>query len=145
MTGARSKGRFVQELALWIGGANLTLGVFGFVPGLTLNFDELRFFGAESKALIIGVFRTSILLNSVHLILGVWAIIAAKEERRSREYLVVSGVIYLGMYFLGDSSLANLVALNAAARWLHLVLAGLTITAVVVSIGQHHRVPGRRR
>jgi len=39
-----------QTLALVFGIAFLAAGILGFVPGITSNYDELEFAGADSNA-----------------------------------------------------------------------------------------------
>lgn len=135
----RSTGRFNRRSVVLVGGANLVLGTLGFIPGLTTDIDQLRLAGSESQALIGGVFQTSVLLNAVHLSLGIWAVLAAKRERSAQEYLIANGVISLSVHILDHSSVVELTALNTAARWLHVVLAALTITLALISTS-HHRV-----
>lgn len=140
----RSTGRFSQRSVLLVGGANLVLGTLGFVPGVTTGIGALRLFGPASQALIMGVFQTSILLNTIHLALGIWAVIAAREERSAREYLIAGVVIYLTVPSIAGTSVAGLIALNPAARWLHLGFAVLIIALAIISTSHHHRSRRRR-
>ncbi|MFC0624098.1 DUF4383 domain-containing protein [Kribbella deserti] len=77
-------------------------------------------------------------LNLLHLVLGLWAFVAARQQRTSIEYLIANGVISLSMHVYGASPLAELLAWSPPARWMHLALTGLTITLAVRSIA-HHR------
>ena len=48
----------------------LLIGVAGFIPGITSNYDQLQFAGHQSGALLLGVFQVSVLHNIVHLLFG---------------------------------------------------------------------------
>ncbi len=49
----------------------LLVGILGFVPGVTTDYDGMTVAGHESTAMLLGVFHVSILHNIVHLFLGV--------------------------------------------------------------------------
>lgn len=52
------------------GAVFLLVGVLGFIPGITSNYDTLRFAGHGSAALLLGIFQVSVLHNIVHLLFG---------------------------------------------------------------------------
>ena len=126
----------VQVAALASGALFLLVGVLGFVPGITTDFDELSFAGHESDAMLLGVFKVSILHNIVHLLFGALGILAARTVRDSRTFLVGGGVVYLVLTVYGvvidHGSSANFVPINTADNWLHLALAIAMIGAGVV-------------
>ena len=98
-----------------LGGAALLLaGVLGFVPGVTTHYGDLHV-GRGSHAELFGVFRVSILLNLVHLVLGSAGIVVA----RARDVALVS----LALWLLGVCAAGGWLALDAADNWLHLGLA----------------------
>ena len=117
----------LQVVALASGALFLVVGVLGFVPGVTTDYSELEFVGHESDALLLGIFRVSILHNIVHLLFGVFGILAARSVRDSRNFLIGGGVVYLVLTVYGlaidHGSEANFVPINSADNWLHLVLA----------------------
>lgn len=121
---ARHPGQLVAAAA---GVVFLVVGVAGFVPGLTTNFDELRFAGHESEALLLGLFQVSVLHNIVHLLFGVAGLAMARSLQAARAYLLGGGVVYLLLWlyglFISAESDANFVPLNSADNWLHLGLA----------------------
>jgi hypothetical protein len=116
----------VQLAALVVGAVFLLVGVLGFVPGATTNFDELQFASHHSDALLLGVFQVSILHNIVHLLFGVAGILMARSVSGARNFLIGGGAVYLLLWLYGmlidQDSAANFVPLNNADNWLHLLL-----------------------
>src|SRR3712207_1289632 len=49
----------LQTLTLLFGVVFLLVGVLGFIPGITSNFDDIKFAGDESEAELLGVFQVS--------------------------------------------------------------------------------------
>ena len=72
-------GRPVQKAALAVGAVFLPVGVLGFVPGITTNYDQLTFAGHHSDAALLGIFNVSVLHNLVHLAFGVAGIALARK------------------------------------------------------------------
>ncbi|OBG89032.1 hypothetical protein A5698_23780 [Mycobacterium sp. E136] len=128
----------VQKAALAVGAVFLLVGVLGFIPGITTNYDTMTFAGHHSEAQLLGVFNVSVLHNLVHLLFGVAGVAMARSFGNARNYLIGGGVIYLLLFLYGlivdhDSS-ANFVPLNTADNWLHLVLAvGMIALGVLLS------------
>lgn len=117
----------------------LLVGLLGFIPGVTTNFDQLTFAGHESDALLLGVFQVSILHNIVHLLFGVVGVAMARTATASRQYLIWGGVVYLVLWLYGlfvpHDSVANFVPMNDADDWLHLVL-GIVMIALGILLGR---------
>ncbi|MGW4582571.1 DUF4383 domain-containing protein [Rhodococcus aetherivorans] len=141
----------VQTAALAVGVVFLIVGILGFVPGITTNYDTMTFAGHESGALLLGIFEVSILHNIVHLLFGVAGVAMARTVGAARSYLIGGGIIYLVLWLYGlvidkDSS-ANFVPVNSADDWLHFVLG-----AAMIALGflltrrttTHRTVPGTR-
>ncbi len=128
----------VQTAALLVGVVFLLVGIAGFIPGVTTNFDQLTFAGHHSEAKLLGIFQVSILHNIVHLLFGIAGLALARSLVGARTYLVFGGVIYLVLFVYGliidQETAANFVPVNSADNWLHLVLGvgmillGLTLT-----------------
>jgi Domain of unknown function (DUF4383) len=124
---ARRPMAHVQKAAFAVGAVFLLVGILGFVPGITSNFDQLTFAGHHSEAALLGLFNVSVLHNLVHLLFGVAGVALARTFDGARSYLVGGGIIYLLLFIYGlvidhDSS-ANFVPVNDADNWLHLILA----------------------
>ena len=128
----------VQKAALAVGAVFLLIGILGFVPGITSNYDQLAVAGHQSEAMLMGVFQVSILHNIVHLLFGVAGIAMAKSRAGARNYLLWGGVVYLVLWIYGlvidHDSEANFVPVNDADNWLHLVLGvGMVALALLLT------------
>lgn len=133
-TRARS---LAQTGALVFGAAFLLVGVLGFIPGITSNFDEIEFAGTDSRAELFGIFQVSILHNIVHLLFGVVGLWAATSFAFSRNFLIWGGAVYALLWLYGllvpVDSAANFVPMNDADDWLHLALAvGMILLGVLL-------------
>ena len=136
----------VQKAALAVGAVFLVVGLLGFVPGITTNYDELTFAGHHSDAALLGIFNVSILHNLVHLAFGVAGIALARTFNSARSYLIGGGAVYLLLFVYGlvinhDSS-ANFVPVNDADNWLHLGLA-VAMIALGAALGRRREDTGQ--
>jgi Domain of unknown function (DUF4383) len=127
----------IQSVGLAVGVVFLLVGVLGFVPGITSNYDDLKFAGHGSDAQLLGLFDTSVLHNIVHLLFGVAGIVLSKSWDGARTFLVGGGAIYLvlfvyGAIFHGDAG-SNWIPVNWADNVLHLALgAGMVVLGIVL-------------
>jgi hypothetical protein len=137
----------IQKAALAVGVVFLLVGILGFIPGITSNFDQLGFAGADSEAMLLGIFQVSVLHNIVHLLFGVAGVVMAKTATGAYNYLLWGGVIYAVLFIYGliipHDSAANFVPLNAADNILHLVLA-IGMIALALVLRDKHRTAGAR-
>ena len=135
----------VRAAATAVGAVFVLVGILGFVPGITSNFDQLSFAGHHSEAELLGIFQVSVLHNIVHLLFGVAGLAMARDARSATAYLVGGGVIYLVLWLYGlvidKTSAANFVPVNRADDWLHLVL-GLGMLALGLVLGPRSRTAG---
>ncbi|MBJ7385023.1 MAG: DUF4383 domain-containing protein [Mycolicibacterium sp.] len=117
----------VQYASVAVGVVFLLVGIAGFIPGITTNYDALTFAGHHSDAQLLGIFNVSVLHNIVHLLFGVLGLALSRTFTGSRNYLIGGGVVYGLLFVYGlvidHHSAANFVPLNAADNWLHLALA----------------------
>ncbi len=116
----------IQSIALVFGAAFLLVGILGFIPGITTNYDELGFAGNDSEAELLGLFQVSILHNIVHIAFGIAGLALARTIDGSRTFLIGGGVIYLVLWLYGllidRGGDANFIPINTADNWLHFVL-----------------------
>lgn len=126
----------IQLAAAAVAVAFLLAGVLGFIPGVTTGTDGMTFAGAESTAMLLGVFHVSVLHNLVHLLFGVVGLVLARTTGGSAAFLVGGGLIYLVLWVYGlvidAGSDANFVPLNDADGWLHLVLGAAMVVLGLV-------------
>jgi hypothetical protein len=119
-------GELVRTAAKAVGVAFLLVGVLGFIPGITSNYDAMELAGHESGAELLGIFQVSILHNIVHLLFGVAGLAMAGTVRSATTYLIGGGVIYLVLAVygavVGQHGSGNFVPVNSADDLLHLVL-----------------------
>lgn len=124
---ARARSRAgLQVAALAVAGILLLLGVLGFVPGITTDYDELRFAGPDSGAKLFGLFQVSFLHNILLLGSGLAGLVLARRVSGARVFLTVGGALTLALWIYGlvidRSSSANVIPVNDADNWLHLGL-----------------------
>jgi hypothetical protein len=129
----------VQVAAIVVSVAFLAVGVLGFIPGITTNYDTMMFGGHHSDAKLLGVFQVSILHNIVHLLFGIVGLALARTATGARAYLIGGGVVYLVLWIYGlvidQTSAANFVPINTADNWLHLGL-GLGMILLGAALGR---------
>lgn len=140
---ARGARTAVQQAALLVGAVFLLVGILGFVPGVTTDYDALEFAEHHSGAKLLGIFQVSILHNLVHLLFGIAGVLMARTAPGARRYLIGGGVIYLALWIYGlvidlDSK-ANFVPVNEADNWLHLAL-GVAMVALGVLLTRRRGV-----
>ena len=128
----------VQRAAQAVGAVFLVVGILGFIPGITSDYDTMTFASHDSEAMLLGIFQVSILHNIVHLLFGVAGLAMARTAASARTYLVGGGAIYVVLWLYGllidKESSANFVPVNTADDWLHLVLgAGMIALGVVLA------------
>lgn len=146
-TTERTTGRTtnLQKAAQAVGAVFLLVGVLGFIPGITSNYDSLGFAGHGSEALLLGAFQVSVLHNIVHLLFGAAGLAMSRSHSRSRSFLLYGGIIYLVLWLygllVGHDSGANFVPVNGADNWLHLVL-GLAMIALAILLSRDPRPRG---
>jgi hypothetical protein len=129
----------VQLAALGSGIVFLPGGVLGFVPGVTSDYGSMEVAGHESHAMLLGTFPVSVLHDVVHLLFGGAGVAMARTAASATAYLVGGGIVYLLLWVYGlvieRDSAANVVPLNEADQWLHLVLA-VALTGAGLLLGR---------
>ena len=136
----------IQTAALVVGITFLLVGILGFIPGITSNYDDMSFAGHDSDAQLLGLFQTSVLHNIVHLLFGIAGIALSRTWEGARTFLIGGGVIYLvlfvyGLIFHGEQG-ANFVPMDWADNVLHLLL-GVGMVGLGVLLGRE-RAAGDR-
>jgi hypothetical protein len=120
----------VRTIAMAVAAAFVLVGILGFIPGITTNYDDLGFAGSDSEAELLGLFQVSILHNIVHLAFGLVGLALARTLDGARTFLIGGGLIYLVLWIYGliidKDGDANFIPINDADNWLHFVL-GVTM------------------
>ena len=128
----------VQRLAQIFGIVFLLVGILGFVgaAGGTMGMS------ADPPAgMLLGLFPINALHNVVHLLFGVWGLMAAKSFGGAKSYATIGGAIYLVLAVLGfvAPTTFGLIPIGGNDIWLHCVLgiallaAGLTAKDAVAA------------
>ena len=116
----------VQRAAQIFGIVFLLVGIGGFfVSGLSMEADP------EHAPRLLGLFPVNALHNVVHLLFGVWGLVASRTFEGSRTYGRAGGVVYLLLAVLGFISpdMFGLVPIGDHDIWLHAVL-GIALAAI---------------
>jgi hypothetical protein len=138
----------VELAATVVGAVFLLVGILGFIPGITTDYDQMSFAGRDSGAMLLGLFMVSILHNIVHLVFGVAGLALGRRLEGARSYLIVGGVVYLVLWLYGlvidHHSAGNFVPVNNADNWLHLLLGlGMVVLGIALTrnarAGRNHR------
>ncbi len=129
----------VQLAALAVGVVFLLVGILGFIPGVTTEYDSMTFAGHDSEAELLGIFQVNVLHNIVHLLFGIAGIALARTAWNARAFLIGGGIVYLVLWIFGlviplDEAI-NFVALNTADNWLHFGL-GVGMIALGYVLGR---------
>jgi hypothetical protein len=132
----------VQRAALIVGVVFILVGVLGFIPGITTNYDTMDFAAHHSEAKLLGIFQVSILHNLVHLAFGIAGLALSRTASQARLFLLAGGAIYLVLWLYGmlidHDSAANFVPVNTADNWLHLALGlGMIALGVLLTRGRN--------
>ena len=129
----------VQSAAMLIGIVFLLVGILGFIPGITKNYDDMTFAGKDSGAELLGIFQVSILHNIIHGLFGIVGLFLARTIEGARTFLIGGGIIYLAIavygIIIGTDSGANFVPLNGADDILHILL-GIGMIAIGFVLGR---------
>jgi hypothetical protein len=140
--GTTSRRTTVQKAALAVGAVFLLVGILGFIPGITTDYDQMTFASHDSEAKLLGIFQVSILHNIVHLLFGIAGLAMARTWTSARTFLVGGGVVYLVLWLYGlvidQDSAANFIPVNAADNWLHFLL-GVGMVALGLLLGRRDR------
>jgi hypothetical protein len=114
----------VQKVALVFGLGFLAAAVAGFLATGMSNMDP----DPATAPRALGLFPVNVLHNLVHLIFGIWGLVASRSFSGAKSYAQIAGVVYLVLVVAGFVAPRGfgLVPLGGNDVWLHLVLgAGL--------------------
>lgn len=117
----------VRTVALLFGIVFLAVGALGFVPGIAEPATHEGVTMEHGSAMLLGLFPVNTLHNIVHLLFGLWGVMAYRSVGGSVGYFRAVAVIYALLTVLGllpqTNTLFGLVPLHGNDVWLHAVLA----------------------
>jgi hypothetical protein len=110
----------IQRVATISGVVFILVGLLGFTP-VGMPFMQMN----GSSPMLLGLFPVNALHNVVHMLFGVWGIIAGRSVSRAVIYALGSGAAYLVLGVMGmfTDTLLGIVPIGGYDVVLHLVLA----------------------
>jgi hypothetical protein len=115
----------VRYFALVFGIVYLLVGVAGLIPGLLTAPTDQGVMVDTLHGNLLGIFPVNIVHTLVHLIFGVWGIIAYRSYSGSRTFAWVAGVVFLALFVFGLipglNTLFGMAPIAGADVWLHLL------------------------
>ena len=122
----------IQKLAAVFGVVFILVAILGFLApgGMAMQPTD-----PATAAKILGRFPVNLLHNIVHLLFGLWGLVASRSWAGSRQFFVWGGTIYLVLTIAGFlwPSGFGLVPLGGADIGLHCVLAILMLAIGLTS------------
>lgn len=121
----------VRTFARIYGIVFLLVGILGFLPIPGINkpppTDHNMQVGGPGHYMLLGLFHVNLLHNIVHLLFGVWGLIASRDLSASKLYGKGVCIIYLVLAVAGLipglNTMFGLVPLEGNDVWLHALLA----------------------
>jgi hypothetical protein len=120
-----------RRFALIFGIVFLVVGIVGFIPGLTTSHTHPDVRVTSGLGLELGLFPVNVLHNIVHILFGVWGVMAARSLPGAVGYAKAVAIIYALLTVMGLITAANvhttfgLVPLYGNDIWLHALLAAV--------------------
>ncbi len=118
-----------RYFALIFGIIYLLVGIMGFIPALLTPAPA----GSPALAvttlygLLLGMFAVNLVHTIVHLIVGLWGILAYRSFDAARTFSKVVAVVFLILFIMGlipgANTMFGMAPLFGADAWLHLISA----------------------
>jgi hypothetical protein len=117
----------VRRVAMVFGVVFLLVGIVGLVSPGGMSM--------ATTGMMLGMFPINVLHNVVHILFGVWGLLAARSFAGAKVYCTVGGIVYIVLaicgFFIPDTF--GFIPIGGTDIWLHavlgLVLAGVGFTA----------------
>lgn len=91
---------FIRRVTLLFSVVFLLLAVLGFL-GTGVAMPQMMHGDMAGMPKVLGLFPVNVAHNGVHLLFGLWALIAARSTRSSMLFAMISGAIYLALTGIG--------------------------------------------
>ena len=118
-----------RTFALLFGIVFLAIGVAGFIPGITTapHAGHPPLVVDANYGQVLGLFPVNILHNIVHILFGLWGILAYKSLAGARTYFRAVAIIYALLTVMGLvpglNTTMGLIPIYGNDVWLHALLA----------------------
>ena len=112
----------VQQVAMVFGVGFLLTAIAGF---FTAGGMQMQPTDPETAPKVLGLFPVNLLHNLVHLLFGIWGLVASRSYDGAKAFARIAGVIYIVLVpvgFLFPNGF-GLIPLGGYDPWLHLILA----------------------
>lgn len=122
----------VSKFTLMIGIVFIVIGIIGIFPGLlqSIQISDPDLVVKYGYGRVFGLFPVNIILNLVHLGLGVWAVMVYKTAAKSAYFCRFNAIFYAVLAIMGLipglNTVFGLVPLFSNNVWLHAVIAAAT-------------------
>jgi len=119
----------LRRFALIFGIVFLFVGAAGFIPGMVTPHSHPDVTVTSGLGLELSLFPINVLHNIVHLLFGVWGLLAARSDSGSRGYAKAVAIIYGLLTVMGFipalrlHTTFGLIPLYGNDIWLHALLA----------------------
>lgn len=129
--------RLVQKIAAVFGVVFVAVAMLGFISG-GMSMDAHM----ATSTRVAGLFPVNAAHNLVHLLFGVWALLAARSPIAARRYCLLSGAIYLVLAGLGFviPEVFGFIPIGGNDIALHGVL-GVALTTIGAMTGHEAEAP----
>jgi hypothetical protein len=129
----------VTRVAMVFGVVFLLVGILGLIApgGMQMGADP-------APAMVLGLFAVNLLHNIVHLLFGVWGLVASRSFGAAKSYAQIGGVIYIVLAILGfvAPTTFGLIPIGGNDIWLHAVL-GVVLAGVGFMAKEPMAAPAR--
>ena len=120
----------LKRIAMVFGIVFLLVGIVGLLTpgGMSMSADP-------APGHILGMFGVNLLHNIVHILVGVWGLVAARSWNASKMFFQIGGIAYIVLAIFGFfmPNLFGLIPIGGNDVYLHavlgLVMAGIGFTA----------------
>lgn len=116
--------QMVKRVAMIFGVVAIIIGILGFTVQGGMQMGD-----AANAPQLFGLFPINLLHNLVHLLLGVWGILAGRTFSAAQAYCKLGGMIYLALAVVGliDPTTFGLIPIGGNDIFLHTVLGVLLV------------------
>jgi hypothetical protein len=128
---SENKGVFmdIKKFTMIYGAFFILAGVAAFIPGVTVapHMHDPNLAVDAGYGRFLGLLPVNVLHNLVHLALGLWALVAARDVAHARTYCKAVTIIYGALAILGlipgVNTMFGLVPIFGHDVWFHLLVA----------------------